>query len=251
MPICLAGVHRSGTSMLARLLNLCGLYLGRDEDIIKPKLDNPSGFWENIKFLSINEELLVFLKASWDLPPTASKVTTLGSPDKMSRSAAEKLIAEFEGREPWGWKDPRNTLTLPFWKSIISDLKIVVSLRNPIEVYQSMNRRGGSSYLFAITLWTIYTQHVLKHTHEAERLVTHFDSYFHDPGIEMRRVLSFCGIEASKRTIDAACSTISPSMRHDKATTELLDEAGAPPALINTYLDLCLEAGPVCEAAVL
>ena len=28
MTICIAGMHRSGTSMITRLLNLCGLYLG-------------------------------------------------------------------------------------------------------------------------------------------------------------------------------------------------------------------------------
>ena len=32
-PISIVGMHRSGTSMVARLLNLCGLYLGTPEEL--------------------------------------------------------------------------------------------------------------------------------------------------------------------------------------------------------------------------
>jgi hypothetical protein len=36
--ICIAGAHRSGTSMLTRLLHACGLYLGK-----KKRIDATSG----------------------------------------------------------------------------------------------------------------------------------------------------------------------------------------------------------------
>ena len=44
--ICIAGAHRSGTSMLARLLHACGLYLGPKDALMPPQADNPDGFWE-------------------------------------------------------------------------------------------------------------------------------------------------------------------------------------------------------------
>ena len=46
--VCVAGAHRSGTSMLARLLHSCGLYLGPDTDLMPGRADNPDGFWENL-----------------------------------------------------------------------------------------------------------------------------------------------------------------------------------------------------------
>ena len=36
MPLCVTGMHRSGTSMVARLLNVCGLDLGPEADLLPP-----------------------------------------------------------------------------------------------------------------------------------------------------------------------------------------------------------------------
>ena len=39
--VCIAGMHRTGTSMVARMLNLCGVYLGKEKDLIPSEKDNP------------------------------------------------------------------------------------------------------------------------------------------------------------------------------------------------------------------
>ena len=56
--VCIAGMHRSGTSLVARLLNLTGVYLGPEERMIPPKPDNPTGFWENLDFVHLNDQIL-------------------------------------------------------------------------------------------------------------------------------------------------------------------------------------------------
>ena len=63
--ICIAGAHRSGTSMLTRLLHRCGLYLGEEKDMMPAAADNPDGFWENVRFVKINDEILNVLR--WTL----------------------------------------------------------------------------------------------------------------------------------------------------------------------------------------
>ena len=47
--VCIAGMHRFGTSLVTNLLKNCGVYLGREEDISAKGFDNPEGFWENAK----------------------------------------------------------------------------------------------------------------------------------------------------------------------------------------------------------
>ena len=37
MPVAIAGMHRAGTSMVARVLRLCGLDLGEDEHFALPQ----------------------------------------------------------------------------------------------------------------------------------------------------------------------------------------------------------------------
>ncbi|HZS16634.1 MAG TPA: hypothetical protein VFA51_01750, partial [Candidatus Udaeobacter sp.] len=67
--ICIAGAHRSGTSMLTRLLHSCGLYLGSKDELMAAQADNPDGFWEHLGFVALNDELLSQLGGAWDLPP--------------------------------------------------------------------------------------------------------------------------------------------------------------------------------------
>ena len=46
-PILIAGMHRSGTSMVAELLYRCGLALGAEDQLFLPaNEDNPAGYWE-------------------------------------------------------------------------------------------------------------------------------------------------------------------------------------------------------------
>jgi hypothetical protein len=73
MPICIAGMHRSGTSMVARLLNLCSLYLGPETELVGAAPGNEEGFWENGLFVRLNEDALAQLGGGWDLPPAMTE----------------------------------------------------------------------------------------------------------------------------------------------------------------------------------
>src|ERR1035441_7127714 len=67
--VCIAGAHRSGTSMLTRLLHECGLFLGPESELMPAQTDNPDGFWEHLRFVALNDEVLNTLGGAWDLPP--------------------------------------------------------------------------------------------------------------------------------------------------------------------------------------
>src|SRR5215813_13113765 len=67
--VCIAGMHRSGTSMVARLLNLAGVYLGREDELIPANQGNPEGHWEHARLVEINDAILSELGGGWDCPP--------------------------------------------------------------------------------------------------------------------------------------------------------------------------------------
>ena len=122
-----------------------------------------------------------------------------GSTGTMKRSihfgrVPGSLAAPLRERLPWGWKDPRTSLTLPFWRSAFGPLRTVVVVRNPLEVVTSLYRRNGFSTALALTLWQIYAERALEDTSPDGRLVTHYDSYFFDPDREITRVLDFLGL---------------------------------------------------------
>ena len=137
--------------MVTRLVHRCGLELGRESDLMPPQADNPEGFWEHLGFVALNEELLNELGGAWDLPPNADENFTHARLDPL-RMKARLLIEGFESARVWGWKDPRNSLTLPFWQDLLPGLKTLIVVRNPLEVAYSMRERNGTSFSLGLPL---------------------------------------------------------------------------------------------------
>jgi len=91
--------------------------------------------------MAINDNILKKFGGSWDMPPDAPDGWENNPDLTPERSAAEKLVKTFDDNNYWGWKDPRSSLTTPFWNSILPDLKVLVCVRNPCEVAESLNKR--------------------------------------------------------------------------------------------------------------
>ena len=67
-PVLITGMHRTGTSMVAKALHLAGLYLGRERDLIEAAPDNPSGFYEHAGFVRLDDDLLAATGGAWIIP---------------------------------------------------------------------------------------------------------------------------------------------------------------------------------------
>jgi GT2 family glycosyltransferase/glycosyltransferase involved in cell wall biosynthesis len=239
--ICIAGAHRSGTSMLTRLLHTCGLYLGPKNELMPAQADNPDGFWEHLEFVALNDELLNELGGAWDLPPKADENSAHTQLDPL-RMKARLLIERFDFAGPWGWKDPRNSLTLPFWKDLLPALKTLVIVRNPLEVAYSMRERNGTSYAFGLRLWEIYNRRVMETAREQDRLVTHYDLFFETATKELRRIANF--IELPDAKIRSAAKLVATRRRHTHFTIDQLIDARVSPEAIELYRALIAEASP-------
>ncbi|MCC6314745.1 MAG: sulfotransferase [Thermomicrobiales bacterium] len=250
MPVSIAGMHRSGTSMVAKLLHDGGLHLGPEEILLPASADNPEGFWEHEEFVILNDLVLGILGGSWDLPPHPPADWNDARFDQL-RAAGRDLVARFAGHDPWGWKDPRNSLTIPFWRSATESLKVVVVVRNPLEVALSLHKRNGFSLPLGLHLWYVYNQAVLAATVREERIVTHFDAYFGDATPEIRRLLAFAGLRSDDRAARRLLGNAAPALKHHTLTIADLLEANLAPAIINLYVDLCAEAefAPVSDEA--
>src|SRR5262249_11736818 len=221
--------------MLTRLLHICGLYLGPESALMRAQPDNPDGFWEHLGFVALNDDLLNALGAAWDLPPKANEDFKHPRLDPW-RLRARLLVEGFSSSSIWGWKDPRNTLTLPFWQNVLPSLKTLIIVRNPLEVAYSLRERNGTSYSLGLRLWEIYNEHLLWATTPKNRIVSHYDSFFDDPQEELRRILSFIGLPKSK--VAKAAAVISSERRHTHFTTQQLLDAQVPPRLLQLYQQL-------------
>lgn len=245
--VAVVGMHRSGTSLLARILVEFGLDLGAEEDLLGARADNVEGFWENARFVELNDAILQALGGAWDMPPALEPGWESDREVEALVPAARRLIDGFvRERRPWGWKDPRTSLILPFWLALLPELRVVVCLRHPLEVARSLTSRGSASQAFGLRLWETYNAALLAAVEERDHLVTHYESYFHDPEAEVQRVLEYVGIEAAEDQVVRAAARVNELSRHHRAAPGAVPLDGA---LSGLYEKLCAAAGPVFKDA--
>jgi hypothetical protein len=241
MVVCIAGMHRSGTSMVTKMLHSAGLYLGPEADLMPSGTERRERHWEHRRFVKINAALLARLYGAWDCPPPLP--IAWQSPRLAAlRGRAEALVAAFAGREPWGWKDPRNCLTLPFWQTILGPIPTVIIVRHPLEVAMSLRERNGFSYALGLALWQAYNERLLAAAAAGPRLVTHYDRYFPDPAGELGRLLAFVGLAVDDERIATVGAVQTADLRHHRLSTRDLHMADVAPEIVDLYSRLCAEA---------
>jgi hypothetical protein len=239
-PVAITGMHRTGTSMIAKALRLAGLYLGEDSDLVEPAPDNPEGFFEHAAFVRLDDDLLEATGGAWDQPPACGPLAFDDPRVVQLTPIAHQLVAAMEDEGPWGWKDPRTCLTARFWLDLLPDLRFVVCIRHPLEVALSLKRRNQVSYSLGISLWQAYYEALLDAVPADRVLFTHYDAHFQDADRELDRIVGFAGLDPEATA--AARAARNPALRHHRLGTTLA-EADVAPVTIDLYRTLCEGAG--------
>jgi hypothetical protein len=235
-------MHRSGTSLAMRLLNLLGVDVGPPEGLM-PAVpgDNPKGYWENEALSALNDDLLAALGGTWSRPPVFApgwqRNPVLGP---LRERAVALLRDEFGDAELWGWKDPRTSLTLPFWRDVAPPLRCAICIRHPAEVAASLARRDDMPVERTYSSWLAHYTAVIVATRELPRIVVAMERIFEDLTGELARLAAF--IEAPERAADAsvlaaADEFVDADLRHHRASAR--DEL---PQTASQLYELLLEA---------
>lgn len=151
------GVHRSGTSAFARIVNLLGAEIG--PNLMLPVVgDNPRGFWEPRDVVDRHDELLAAFGRSWsDLRPLPTGWRQTPAGRDAFRDLAAIAAERFREAPLWLLKDPRLCLLLPLWLEVAAGLghraACVLVSRHPMEVVASLARRNAFSNGHALLLW--------------------------------------------------------------------------------------------------
>ncbi len=231
------GMHRCGTSLTRRLINLLGVGLGTEDDRLEPRFANSQYERGERPIVEVNDAIFDALGGSWWRPP---KMPTgwqyRPEVEALVPRAHETLAARFaEPEGSWSWEDPRTSLTLPFWRQVVPHARYVVCLRNPADVANSLLRREPSTHTWesAITLWLRYAAEALGNTRGEERLLVFYEDYPGDTEGQLSRLAQFVGRdlgEVSKDIRDEAEHLIQTDLRqHRTSATETLAPETVPP----------------------
>lgn len=237
--VIILGMSRSGTSLTANVVSAAGAYV---ENSIPPSDDNPRGYWESREVVELNRRIMAHLGATlfW-IPKVDSRWPEAHRLDQY-RSRAKHIISELESYQVWALKDPRFSITLPFWLPLFNrPIRFILCIRNPLESVQSAkhSRRINQRDL---STWHEYAASALRNTASYRRIIVHFHRYFcpHDSS-QVTRILEFLGLEPS---VDAS-AVISPGLFRNRFSLEdLFNDERVPSNVKDLYARL-LDLGGV------
>lgn len=256
-PVIIIGMHRSGTSLLTRVLQANGFFMGRGAS------RNEEAAFTN----AINAWVFKQASATWDRPDSMEELLADEELlpwllDYIGGIVRGPASLRFLGRRwrpggmaaqssPWGWKDPRNTWTLPLWLEIFPEARVLHIVRHGVDVAESLRsrrqravrgnltryrrrrviyrnspfapkRRGLGSQMACRTLeggfalWQQYLQRADEQTSAlGERAMTiRYEDLLIRPRQELERALFFCGITPSVDELVRTASTFRADRAH-------------------------------------
>ena len=239
-PLVIAGMHRSGTSMASEVLHASGVNLG--ERLMPAKEGNNSrGFFENLDFVELHERILQsqgVVRFGWT---TDSRVSMPAQEYSRAREVGDRN--QKDGL--WGWKDPRTTLFLDFWKEQYPQALFIFLYRPPWEVVDSLYRRGDDIFVdnpsLAVDIWNHYNNLCLQF---AEKHPAH--SLFVSSSAVAANPSGFIDALNEKFSLDLSFSsdaTVDPSL------LQQVSEQSGLPILLRSLLPECAGIYDRLEAA--
>lgn len=180
----ITGMHRSGTSLIARLFYEAGADMGDPNTFYRPDRWNPEGYYEQPDIHAINMPLINgpwWKFAYYHLPSTKA---ILRRAEK--RSAQIQHTADmYKGKVI---KETRYCLTLPAWLKYGAKVDgILICLRDPIQVAQSIKKRNFTTLRHGYYLWHLHNKRILENAGDIPIWIVHYGNVL-NPDTYMQEV---------------------------------------------------------------
>ena len=142
-PVIILGMGRSGTSILASLLQTSNVSMYRNS--LPPGEINPRGFAEEALAVALHQKLKRLNYSRFEADPDydnplIDEIRPFELTDELGSEAAG-LVAALQRPGFWGWKDPRTVLFIDLWLALLPTVRMLIPLRHPIEVFNSYLQR--------------------------------------------------------------------------------------------------------------
>ncbi|WP_197085549.1 glycosyltransferase [Cellvibrio sp. pealriver] len=238
--IVVLGMHRSGTSTVANGLACMGVNLG--DDLLPAGKDNPKGFFEDKAINDLNIEMLDVIGQDWFSLSLVTDVQVdhlveAGYLDK----AVELLRTKIEGHEYFGFKDPRVSKLLKFWKKVFSqfdcEIHYVLCLRHPLSVANSVLKRNKTPIKKGYLLWLSYNLAIVTELANTRIIAIDYDQLMEMPVDKLQILARELGLEAQPEMVNRFASEfLDENLRHTTFTeVDLQDDPQCPAEVISAY----------------
>lgn len=228
------GMHRSGTSALAGVLNSLGFQAGKT--LLPPGEFNERGYFEDRHLVRQHDALLKAIEHVW----YDERSLPIGWLEGSAATEAKKTLTlhmrtDFDLNKNCVLKDPRMCWLLPLWKDIFSTLGIVpgyiLSVRHPLEVAQSLMRRDGLAVKRSILLYASYLLEAERETRGLPRAVVEYTSLLDNWRSVLQTIESELCITLpplDKELARRVEAFLSPDLKHFSASVQTRESSANP-----------------------
>lgn len=225
--IFILGMHRSGTSAVAKFVELLGAQLG--QHLMPPTVDNPKGYFENQRVVDLNSEILDRLGFCWDSTLELPQ-NWWGQPEiqALKENARHLLQQEFGNVPVSAIKDPRLCRLLPFWLKLCAEegyaVKVIIVLRPPMEIAGSLKARDDFPEEKSLLLWAEHFLEAEYYTRSLPRVFVTYDEMFQSSEAVSKKIASALSItwpQTYKAIAPQMIEFLDISLRHHQQTASI------------------------------
>ena len=238
------GMHRTGSSALARGLLPLGIGLG--DNLLRPsESENPRGYWEDVDLIRLSDKVLAALGRQWEsVTPILARDFPAAKLSGLVDEAAHLISEKMEGSRNWGFKNPRTGPLIPFWRLVFQtldiDVKYLVTVRNPINVARSLAVRDHFSPGYSYALWTSYYLDTLRNLKGENSAFIAYENLMTQAEHELRRVADILDItwndDVASSVQDYAQNFISDDFTHHRhSISDLKADSSSFPQTLELY----------------
>lgn len=208
------GMHRSGTSAFARMLNILGAELPAELVAASPG-DNPLGFWEPAEAVRINERALAGVGCNWIDPSSAEDADT----PQLRKAIAKFLLNCYSSDAPVSLvKDPRLSRLGGAWRKAARRIgrhpTAFVLIRNPSETAQSLFWRNRLPPDLSALSWLRHTLDALTQFPADDTILLRYDHVLRDWESVLGLIAEKANLPASRTMKNQIRGWLRPGERH-------------------------------------
>jgi hypothetical protein len=192
--ILVVGAPRSGTSATTGVLQIQGLELG--DDLVGPEVDNIKGHFEDAATVELNRAIIRLFDVHPQFPEsfTIDRLPADRTKNVINRIKSN-IMRRFGNYRLFGLKNPLVTLLLPLYKKAFNELgyglKLIVVLRDPLEIALSIQKRTKRSLGSVLNVVELYLTSLANSIKNCQQISISFDELINNTENTVNKIAEF------------------------------------------------------------
>ncbi len=234
--IVVVGMMRSGTSILMKLLQQAGVFIGDAQRSANSELPGS---------VSINTAIMQAFGVNYfdGSKPMPMRWDTDERVSGWVNHVKKILDKKIGNQQLWGHKEPRVCLTFPVWEKAIEERgdKIcpILAIRNPLDVAVSLKTKHGMKRRDSMIMWEMVVQDAVDNLRHYEYPIVYYPDLLNNPVGIVKECFKFYDIPYNDRFTQRIAKHVRPVLcRSGRSTLDDLKTKKVRPSVVRLFNEI-------------